>query len=69
MFSEPGLRNVGIEQVIAKVDTVGRTLSRCKELFATAGQLHLAGHDYRETKAQERKAARGILRFPAKADE
>jgi DNA replication protein DnaC len=67
MFSQQELGNVGVDQLIARVDKVGRTLSRCKELFSTAGQMHLAGHDYRETKAQERKAGRGFLRFPVNA--
>ncbi len=66
MLSPAKIAQVGIIQRIAEVDKVGRTLSRCKELLATAGEMHLAGHDYRDDIAKERKDGlrRVKLRLP-----
>lgn len=60
----PMLGDGGILEAIAKVDKVGRILSRCEELLASSGEIYLPGKDYRKVIAQKRKAEGSLIKLP-----
>jgi chromosomal replication initiation ATPase DnaA len=45
----------GILQEVAKVDKVGRVLSRSKEILAGSGEINLLGKDFREVLAERNR--------------
>lgn len=55
---------MGIVGRMREVDKIGRTISRCHEIFSTAGEIYIPGHDYRQDIAAARRAGRGVIRFP-----
>lgn len=52
----PMLAENGILSRLEKIDPVGRTLSRAKELFAQSGEIYLPGEDFRSVLAKRRGA-------------
>lgn len=51
----PMIEGGGIVARVQEVDKVGRVVSRCKEVLAGSGEIHLAGKDFREELAGRRK--------------